>query len=195
MEIKTATILSKYYSESAKRVDEMFTAIEKMCEDNSDQFLCVLIDEVESIANSRESSMRGEAQDSLRATNALLTGLDRVRKYCNLIILCTSNILECLDSAFLDRCSFKRLVNVPAVAVKYEILRSNIQAMVDDGTISGSANVLPSCMCHTLAAIGNHRITTCDEIDIVANLSLQIEMQAYKHWISTSYYLDVNSYT
>jgi SpoVK/Ycf46/Vps4 family AAA+-type ATPase len=76
LQIKTATLLSKYYSESAKKVDEIFTAVEAMCEDDPQQFVCVLIDEVESIANSREFSMHGEAQDSLRVTNALLTGKD-----------------------------------------------------------------------------------------------------------------------
>jgi len=42
--------------------------------------------------------MYGEAQDSLRATNALLTGLDRAKKYSNIIFLCTSNMYDCLDA-------------------------------------------------------------------------------------------------
>jgi AAA+ superfamily predicted ATPase len=57
IQIKTANLLSKYYSESAKKVDEIFTAIEAMCEEDQQQFICVLIDEVESIASSRQSSM------------------------------------------------------------------------------------------------------------------------------------------
>lgn len=146
IEIKTATILSKYFSESARKVDDMFTAIEKLCKDEPDQFLCVLIDEVESIANCRESSMHGEAQDSLRATNALLTGLDRVKEFHNLIILCTSNILGSLDTAFLDRCSVKRNVGLPSSSVQYEILRRNIQTMIDDGIIAASNDELPMCM-------------------------------------------------
>lgn len=144
LQIKTATLLSKYYSESAKKVDEIFTAIEAMCDDDPQQFICVLIDEVESIANSREFSMHGEAQDSLRATNALLTGLDRAKKQPNVVFLCTSNMLDCLDAAFLDRCGLRIAVENPSVAVQYEILRARLQNMVSDGLII-SEDVLPLC--------------------------------------------------
>lgn len=135
VQVKTATLLSKFYSQSAKQVDEIFNAIEETCQEDAEQFICVLIDEVESIANSRESSMLGEVQDSLRATNALLTGLDRTRKYSNLLFLCTTNIPACLDAAFLDRCGLKFEVNAPAPTVQYEILRGRIQHLIDDGHI------------------------------------------------------------
>lgn len=135
IQIKTVTLLSKFYSQSAKHIDEIFTAIGKMCEEDEEQFLCVLIDEVESIANSRESSMTGEVLDSLRATNALLTGLDRAMKYSNVIFLCTSNMPLCLDAAFLDRCGLRIEVAAPAPAVQYEILRGRIQHFIEAGHI------------------------------------------------------------
>lgn len=143
IQIKTATLLSKFYSQSAKQVDEIFTAIGEICEEEPEQFICVLIDEVESIANSRESSMQGEVQDSLRATNALLTGLDRTKKYANAILLCTSNIPSGLDPAFLDRCGLKFEVNAPTPTVQYEILRGGIQRLINDGHII-SETPLPS---------------------------------------------------
>ncbi|KAG9243387.1 P-loop containing nucleoside triphosphate hydrolase protein [Calycina marina] len=126
IQIRTATLLSKFYSESAKQVDKIFTTIERMCDDDHEQFICVLIDEVESIASSREASMHGEAQDSLRATNSLLTGLDRVGKKSNVVFLCTSNMLGSLDLAFLDRCGIRIPVIAPAPAIQYEILRMSI---------------------------------------------------------------------
>jgi hypothetical protein len=141
IQIKTATLLSKFYSQSAKHVDEIFTTIEEMCAEDEEQFLCVLIDEVESIANSRESSMNGEVLDSLRATNALFTGLDRAMKYPNVIFLCTSNMPECLDPAFLDRCGLKTEVSSPPLAVKYEILRDRIQQLIEDGLILTKGSV------------------------------------------------------
>jgi SpoVK/Ycf46/Vps4 family AAA+-type ATPase len=143
IQIKTATLLSKFYSQSAKQVDEIFTAIEKMCEEDSEQLICVLIDEVESIANSRESTMHGEAQDSLRATNALLTGLDRAKEHSNVIFLCTSNMLSCLDAAFLDRCGLKIAMDPPLAATQYEILRGRIQKLIDEGHIVSNTS-LPS---------------------------------------------------
>lgn len=144
VEIKTATLLSKFYSESARQVDEIFTKIARMCQEDPKEFICVLIDEIESIANSRESSNRnGESQDSLRATNALLTGLDRTRNYPNVIFLCTSNMYEALDLAFLDRCGLKRAIGRPSFASQYEILRSRIQGLIGDGVIK-SMDTIPS---------------------------------------------------
>lgn len=115
-----------------------------MCQENPERFICVLIDEVESIASSRQAVMkRSESQDSLRATNALLTGLDRTKTYPNLIFLCTSNMLESLDSAFVDRCGLKRSVDAPSLASQYEILRSRTQKLIVRGVIR-SMEVLPS---------------------------------------------------
>jgi len=135
IQIKTATLLSKYYSESAKQVDQIFTYIEKMCQER-DKFICVLIDEVESIANSRVSSTKHrEAQGSLRATNALLTGLDRVKSNPNVIFLCSSNMPSSLDAAFLDRCGLKLAVKAPSFASQYAILRGRIQKLIDRGVV------------------------------------------------------------
>ena len=118
--------------------------ISHMCQEDPERFICVLIDEVESIASSRQAvMMRSESQDSLRATNALLTGLDRTRSYPNLIFLCTSNMLESLDSAFVDRCGLKRSVDPPSFASQYEILRSRTQKLIARGVIH-SLEVLPS---------------------------------------------------
>ncbi|KAE8446858.1 hypothetical protein EG329_011489 [Mollisiaceae sp. DMI_Dod_QoI] len=144
VQINTATLLSKYYSESAKQVDEIFTKIARMCQEEPHTFTCVLIDEVESIASSREfSTIGGESHDSLRATNALLTGLDKTKNYPNLIFLCTSNMLDALDDAFLDRCGLKRAVTMPSIASQYEILRKRIQKLVDRRVIQ-TEKVLPS---------------------------------------------------
>lgn len=87
--------------------------------------------------------MQGEVQDSLRATNALLTGLDRAKKYPNVIFLCTSNMPGCLDTAFLDRCGLKFEVNPPGPAIQYEILRGRLQSLIDDDQIISEIS-LPS---------------------------------------------------
>lgn len=144
IQIKTATLLSKYFSESAKQVDQIFTKLAQMCEEDPDEFMCVLVDEVESIAVSREKTIEhGESQDSLRVTNALLTGLDRTKNYPNIIFLCTSNMLGSLDPAFLDRCGVKQSVEPPSPAAQYEILRGRIQRGIAQGSII-SQTVLPS---------------------------------------------------
>jgi SpoVK/Ycf46/Vps4 family AAA+-type ATPase len=135
IQIKAAALLSKYYSESAKQVDMIFTTLQQRCEDDPEEFICVLIDEVETIAISREASANGESQESLRATNAFLTGLDRTKGFANIVFLCTSNMVGSLDAAFLDRCGLRHEVEPPSIASQYSILRGRIHRLVSRGII------------------------------------------------------------
>lgn len=142
IQVKTAILLSKYFSESARHVDEIFNKISQMCQEEPNRFVCVLIDEVESIASSRRySTQEGESHDALRATNALLTGLDRMAGYSNLVFLFTSNMCDALDSAFLDRCGLKEYVGPPSVAAQYEILRGILQKLASCQVIDSDAEI------------------------------------------------------
>lgn len=142
IQIKTAVLLSKYYSESAKHVDEIFNMIISICEERPDGFICVLIDEVESIASSREfSTQHGESLDSMRATNALLTGLDRTAGFSNVVFLFTSNMYDALEPAFLDRCGLREFVGPPSMAEQYEILRSVLERLIGCHVILPAVNI------------------------------------------------------
>ncbi|KAH8815416.1 P-loop containing nucleoside triphosphate hydrolase protein [Xylogone sp. PMI_703] len=137
IQIKTSSLLSRYYSESAKQVEEIFDSIEATCRNKLEDLNCVLLDEVEGVAGSRSLGvLHGEAQDSLRATNALLRGLDKIRTCPNVIVLCTSNMIDCLDSAFLDRCGLQLLVDSPTFPSQYTILRNSFLRMMSQGIIS-----------------------------------------------------------
>ncbi|PVH85690.1 AAA-domain-containing protein [Cadophora sp. DSE1049] len=142
IQIKTAVLLSKYYSESAKHVDEIFNMIIAMCEERPDGFICVLIDEVESIASSREfSTQHGESLDSMRATNALLTGLDRTTGFSNVVFLFTSNMCDALEPAFLDRCGLREFIGPPSIAEQYEILRSVLERLIICHVIQSAVHI------------------------------------------------------
>lgn len=66
---------------------------------SSNTLVCVVMDEVETIAGSREkANAGGECSDGVRATNQLLTALDRLRALPNIIVLCTSNLLNAIVS-------------------------------------------------------------------------------------------------
>lgn len=59
----------------------MFEKIHDLVEDPS-CLVFLLIDEVESLAQCRQSAEAGnEPTDSIRAVNALLTQIDRIKKY------------------------------------------------------------------------------------------------------------------
>ena len=142
IQIKAAALLSKYYSESAKQVDKIFSSLQQMCENDPQEFVCVLIDEVETLAIDRQANAHGESQESLRATNAFLTGLDRTRRYPNIVFLCTSNMINSLDSAFLDRCGLKAEVGLPSLFSQYAILQRRVQNLITRGIVV-SKGVLP----------------------------------------------------
>ena len=52
----------------------------------------VLIDEVESLTAARQTMSGSEPSDAVRVVNALLTQLDVIKQYPNVLILTTSNV-------------------------------------------------------------------------------------------------------
>lgn len=58
----------------------MFHQIEELAEDPK-TFVCVLIDEVESLTMGRNNAFqKNEPSDSVRAVNAVLTQIDKIRR-------------------------------------------------------------------------------------------------------------------
>lgn len=76
---------------------------------------------MESIAYSRGSITSNEPTDSLRVVNAVLTQLDRIRRFPNVLVLTTSNVTQCIDPAFLDRADIVQYIGPPSVEAIYDI--------------------------------------------------------------------------
>lgn len=98
--------------------------------------VCVLIDEVESIAYARSSMSGQEPKDAMRVVNALLTQLDSLKHYPNVIILATSNLASTIDLAFIDRADIKQFIGFPALKAIYEIYRSMLNELMRVGIVS-----------------------------------------------------------
>lgn len=116
IEIDAHSLFSKYFSESGKAVSKLFDMIETRLDAEPKTFVCVFIDEIESLASTRECSRNSsEPQDTLRvssyehvalidlpltffvqAVNALLIALDSLRHRSNVVVLCTSNLIEAM---------------------------------------------------------------------------------------------------
>jgi AAA+ superfamily predicted ATPase len=124
IEINAHSLFSKWFSESGKLVMKLFDHIKEMVADE-DAFICVLIDEVESLTAARKSALNGaEPSDSIRVVNAVLTQIDQLNKSKNVLILTTSNITEAIDLAFVDRADIKQYIGPPSCKGRYVILRS-----------------------------------------------------------------------
>jgi SpoVK/Ycf46/Vps4 family AAA+-type ATPase len=134
-ELSAASMFSSWFGESATIIDATFEAAFKAASDPH-TFICVMIDEVESLAGSRERNLgANEVADSARATNQLLVALDRMREMPNMMMICTSNLISTIDPAFLDRADLKQYIPSPSSEAAYKILLSSFKELVRIGLI------------------------------------------------------------
>ena len=122
LEIKSHSLFSKWFSESGKLISKLFQRIREIVQDEPDSLFCVLIDEVESIAASRVNGNGGgvEPSDTVRAVNSLLTSIDSLKAFRNIIVLSTTNITSSVDAAFVDRVDMKQYIGLPCLKARYK---------------------------------------------------------------------------
>lgn len=116
----------------------------------------VLVDEIEALAVRRSTaSFETNPVDVHRATDALLSGLDLLRKTCpQVLVLGTTNFAAAVDEAFLDRADLVLRLGLPDRDTIAEILRQ---------TLAESAAVFPG-----LAGLA-------DDGDLVADLAERLD--------------------
>eukprot|EP00596_Hydrurales_sp_CCMP1899_P006837 CAMPEP_0119050228 /NCGR_PEP_ID=MMETSP1177-20130426/68769_1 /TAXON_ID=2985 /ORGANISM="Ochromonas sp, Strain CCMP1899" /LENGTH=393 /DNA_ID=CAMNT_0007028383 /DNA_START=17 /DNA_END=1195 /DNA_ORIENTATION=+ len=153
LEINSHSLFSKWFSESGKLVMKLFDHINEIADDE-DCFVAVLIDEVESITSSRTSAARSnEPGDAVRVVNAVLTSLDALRRRTNVLVLCTSNMVESIDPAFRDRVDLQVYLGPPNTAARYAIIRSCLLELMDRGMIQPHMAINSDCINEALAAL------------------------------------------
>ncbi|XP_070575837.1 pachytene checkpoint protein 2 homolog [Ptychodera flava] len=136
IEINSHSLFSKWFSESGKLVMKMFQKIQELIDDQ-DALVCVLIDEVESLTAARKSSLNGtEPSDAIRVVNALLTQIDQIKKYPNVVILTTSNVTGAIDLAFVDRADIKQYIGPPSPLAIFKIYHSCLNELMRAGIIT-----------------------------------------------------------
>lgn len=121
---------------------QLFGTILELIE-NPTSLVCVLIDEIESIAYSRTSVSSAESTDSLRVVNAVLTQLDKIRKFPNVLVLTTSNVTQCIDQAFLDRADVIQYIGPPIVEAIYDIYCQALHELRRVEIINNFADLIP----------------------------------------------------
>jgi pachytene checkpoint protein 2 len=94
LELNTSSMFTKWFGESPGLVDQAFKTAFDAAADPSN-FICLMIDEIESIAGCREHSLGAqEVADAARVTSQLLIALDKMRQMPNMLMLCTTNLLS-----------------------------------------------------------------------------------------------------
>ena len=135
MEVNSHSLFSKWFSESGKLVMKLFDHIHEVAEDRG-CFVCVLIDEVESIVMARSASNRSnEPGDAVRVVNSVLTSLDSLRRKPNVLVLCTSNLAGGIDAAFTDRMDLQMFIGPPLLPARFAIIHSCMLELMSRGVI------------------------------------------------------------
>lgn len=96
IEVNATSLFSRFFSESSKLVTSLFEKIGELTDDE-ESYVCVLIDEIESLTTARKTTIGSEPSDAMRVVNVLLTQLDRLRHKKNILVLTTSNLVEASD--------------------------------------------------------------------------------------------------
>ncbi|KAA8643659.1 putative pachytene checkpoint component Pch2 [Aspergillus tanneri] len=140
VEINVHSLGSRFFSESGKLVSKAIESVEILLEEEEDTFVYVFVDEVETLAARRERALAGsEPFDAVRAVNALLTGLDRLKHHCNVIVVCTSNLITALDQAFLDRVDIKQFIPHLSNRTIYGVYKECLEELSRCGIIGGAS--------------------------------------------------------
>ncbi|CAD5216333.1 unnamed protein product [Bursaphelenchus xylophilus] len=140
VEVNSHSLFSKWFSESGKLVQKLFDQVAEIAEEPR-SLVIMLVDEVESLVMSRSSAHSNDPSDSIRAVNAVITQIDRIRRYPNVLVLTTSNITDALDSAFLDRTDISKYVGNPSKRAASIILSKAVNEMIRVGVFDGPIEV------------------------------------------------------
>ncbi|KAH3954843.1 hypothetical protein HBH70_035400 [Parastagonospora nodorum] len=141
LKVDGSAIFSHMYGGTAKEISSLVSTINKLahareeCEDEP-QLIIVLIDEIDKLVPCRKQVARkNEPLDTVRATAEVLTGIDRLRSAINVVWIFTTNLVDDLDPAFVDRCLLREAIKAPVANCIYELLRAELNTRIQRGEI------------------------------------------------------------
>ncbi|KAG0442033.1 Pachytene checkpoint protein 2 like protein [Dictyocoela muelleri] len=122
LHVKASSLVSKFYRESSKFIDSLFKEIRE----TSPAF--ILIDEIESLLSTRTIYNNSEPLDSMRIVNTFLVNLEDQNEKC--IFFFTTNLIEKIDPAFLDRIDIKLEIKKPESKNVFNFLKNMINYLI-----------------------------------------------------------------
>lgn len=133
VEVKLDMLLSQWFSESSKRVVALFNWITTLAQ----KVACVgvMLDEVETLAMCRNTRNTSDPTDSIRVVNSLLIALDSLKYHSNVIVVCTSNLVDGIDPALMDRVDIRMKIEKPSYYARLSILHSIVNELFNKSVI------------------------------------------------------------
>lgn len=194
VEVHSDQLFSKWFSESSTNVGLLFKYVNELSTRSEHVF--VLLDEVESLAASRDSTASTEPSDAVRVVNSLLTAIDSLRAIPNCLVLCTSNLTQRIDGAFLDRVDLRQYVGLPSLRSRIEILQSCVNELVHkeivgecDATKDGRLNELMRCSakaCKGLSGRALRKLPLLAHAAIGAHTNTRIPLERFLKSVRTA---------
>jgi len=128
IEVSPHGLMSAEHGQSQQRVTELLAEYVPSLADDGMPTIVVL-DEVESMTVARSAaSLSANPADVHRATDAVLTALDRnAATHPHLLVAATSNFTATLDEAFLSRCDTAVLIPLPTIPAITQILAATLR--------------------------------------------------------------------
>ena len=129
IEIDPHALTSSSLGKSQKEVTKLFHEI--IPEYANDRLCIVLLDEVETLAPSRERmSFDTNPIDAHRATDAVLSGLDLLtRKHRNVLLIATTNYPQAIDRALISRADCIEEIGLPEANARTEIITDTLNLL------------------------------------------------------------------
>lgn len=134
LKVNSNSLFSRFFSESGKLVGKLFELVRELASEKQ-ALVILLIDEVESLTSSRSKVSAADPSDAVRVVNAMLTQIDRLRTYTNVMLFATSNITDQIDPAFMDRADVKMFLGHPDVSARFRMLQSCLEALERAGIV------------------------------------------------------------
>lgn len=135
LHVRMDKLVSKWLGESAKLMSFLFEGAAQ-CAKNY-QIVFLLLDEVESVARARShvQSTTQSSGDEIRVVNAFLTALDDISQYSNVVVMATSNLLNDIDNAVVDRADMRLHVDIPHVSIIQHLILECVTHLVKSGIV------------------------------------------------------------
>jgi len=130
--VNLSAIRSKWYGETEKCVERLFSAI-RATQDAMDRMPLVLFNEADSFFISRGKG--GPSSNVSNTENTLITMFLEMLERCEGLFLATTNHTESMDPAFERRWAFKLTVPNPDDETKFLLLQKSLGGLVKETTL------------------------------------------------------------
>jgi AAA+ superfamily predicted ATPase len=129
VEVDPHALMSASHGNSQKAVSKLFE--QTIPEHSAAGAGIVLLDEVETLAADRQQlSLEANPIDVHRATDAVLTGLDRLtRQHKNVLLIATTNFPKALDKALISRADHVEDIGLPDAEAREAIITDTLNGI------------------------------------------------------------------